>query len=477
VIAARALAAWVASFAAAGAPVSALDAAGEPGSGAPRAFIDVSTPRASAWLGETVRVRLRFGFERQFLAEGLIQLFQRPLDVPVQVEASWLTGTSCAELVSPESTHGAVGAATAGFALGDGLARAVRAPDEMLDGQPFAVFELERDFVLLCPGEWTLQSPSLRFAYATSFRTDAFGDRTPQDRRDETLSGAAWTVLVEPLPEVGRPPGFSGAVGSFAVSATAEPRELAVGESAKLELTISGAGDLARCAVPRLERAEGLRAQGWVDELRPGARVITYDLVAASAGPTAIPAIEFSYFDPAPPGTYRVATTEPIPLKVNGGAMDPVVPAPPDEPTVPPSRTWKQVLVFLFAFAALALARVALVLRRRARAGEPGGVDEGIARSVAREVSSRPAGELGHALAEYLASRLECPVPAVIGPGLTARLEAAGIPPQGAHAVAELLEELVEARYGGAAASDAAERTRVAVELLEIQFRRASRRA
>jgi hypothetical protein len=279
------------------------------------------------------------------------------------------------------------------------------------------------------------------------------------------------------LPEKGRPDDFSGAVGSFSIAASAEPRSLAVGDSLKLEVVLSGEGDLMHAALPRIERAEGVREQGWVEELRGGARVVTYDLVTLAAGPTAVPSIHFSFFDPAPPGAYRTASTEPIPLDVSGArsATPPSTP-PLGTPANSSRHLWNWILAFAL-FVAATVARVAFVLRRKARAGEPGGVDEKIARSVARQVSARPAGELGQALCEYLASRLDCPVPAVIGPGLVERMQKAGIAAEGAEAVAALLNELVAARYGGAVASEAAERTSLAVEALEIEFRRASRRS
>jgi hypothetical protein len=474
VSAARALAVWLAPLTA-GLPALAQEAAAAPREAAARAFIEIETPRASAWLGETVRVRLRFGFERDFLDDGVLQLFQRPLDVPAQVQASWLAESSCATPVVPAAEDGP-GNVT--FALGDGIARARRSPEVLRGGVPCALFELERDFVLTCPGDWTLEAPTLRFAYATSFRVDAFGERTPADRLDATLTGMGLTLPVLPLPEEGRPAGFSGAVGSFSVAARTEPRALAVGDSLKLELVLSGEGDLTRCTVPRIDRAEGLRQQGWVDEMRDGARVVTYDLAALASGPTAVPGIEFSYFDPAPPGTYRTVSTDPIPLTVSGN----VASAPRAEQSAAEGPERRRLLRMI----ALAVVLGGLLggllgwLRRRTPRLDPAETDGSKERATAQEVlalAEKPDGELGHAFAEYLAQRLDCPVPAVIGPGLSARLQAAGIPAEKASAAAALLDELVAARYGGGPPAEAAQRARAAVEELEIEFRRAPKRS
>jgi hypothetical protein len=476
VSAARALAAWLVPFAA-GLPVLGQDAATAEDAARARAFIEVETPRASAWLGETVRVRVRFGIEREFLENGVLQLFQRPLDVPVQVQASWLAGGSCAVLLIAEDGPG-----SAAFALGDGIARARRMPEVLRDGVPYAEFEFERNFVLTCPGDWTLEGPTLRFAYATSFRVDAFGERTPADRLDGTLTGSGLRLPVLPLPEEGRPTGFSGAVGSFSVSAQAEPRELAVGDSLKLEIVLSGEGDLSRCTVPLIERVEGLRPQGWVDSMRDGARVITYDLVALAAGPTAVPSIEFSYFDPTPPGSYRTVGAEPIPLNVSTRMA-----AAQETERSAPAEPERRSLVRMAAYAVLLggllgglLGAVRGWQRRRDHDLTASQAAEANAHATAQEVlalAEKPDAELGHAFAEYLARRLECQVPAVIGPGLSARLVAAGIPSHKAAAAAALLDELVASRYGGGPLADAAQRARALVEELEIEFCRSPKRS
>lgn len=446
------------------APSAASDTQAAP---SPRAFIEVDTPGANVWLGETVPVRLRFGFEREFLERGLVQLFQRPLDVPAQVHASWIEGSSCAERSAAAGAQPEDDAGSAGFALGDGAARARRAPDEVRDGATFRVFELERAFVALCPGPWTLEAPTLRFAYATRFRVNAFGELVAEDRRDATVTTEVLAFDVRPLPEEGRPPGFTGAVGRFEARASLSPLPEHP-SSLKLELAISGAGDVSRFEVPRFPQVQGLRAQGWTDVMRGATRVITYDLAWRSDLPVEIPALEFSYFDPESPGSYRTAHTDPILLE----------PTLAREATEPRGSIGWRVAAALGALTTAGLFAF-LLWRRRAQAGDPGVLDEDLESAAAREASAlaaRAPGDRAQALAEYLASRLDCPVPAVIGPGLAERLELAGVPSAGAASAAQLLDELVAARYGGAEAPDASARVRASIEALELAFRRAARR-
>ena len=65
-----------------------------------------------------------------------------------------------------------------------------------------------------------------------------------------------------------------------------------------------------------------------------------------------------------------------------------------------------------------------------------------------RAAAGRPDADLREAFAEYVAARLRCSAPAVIGPGLGARLRAAGIDGGLADHAAETLEGLVGERYG-----------------------------
>ena len=62
------------------------------------AFVDVRTDRETYFVGQAIRVRLRFGFEETFFAENLTQLFRRRLEIPVRIEAPWVEGLGGARL-------------------------------------------------------------------------------------------------------------------------------------------------------------------------------------------------------------------------------------------------------------------------------------------------------------------------------------------------------------------------------------------
>jgi len=457
--------------------------------GEPNAFIEVCAAREVVWLHEPVPVTLRFGFEREFLERQVIQPFQRQLDVPAQLHASWSGGTACARLLSAAAAVEPTSAAYATFVLEDDIARARRADDQLRSGRTFAVFEHERMLLPTCAGELTLAPAHLRFAYATRFRNDAFGERTPEDRRDEIVTGQALVLKVQALPEAGRPADFTGAVGRFRVHSEAAPRELVLGESLKLVVAIEGEGDLEHFGAPRLEPLDGLRQQGWVEQLRPGARRITYDLAAVSELAREIPAIRWSFFDPGPPAGYRTVATQPIPITVRAPAARPraisgakAEPAAPERGRTPDGGRIAPLLLGALGGAALLLLLGAVAVlrsrRRKARLLVSPATDPVRARAAAEQVRARaaaPGVDLAQALAEFLAARLACPVPAVIAPDLPSRLTAAGIPREEAARAAKLLDELVAARYGGGAPLAAPESTSRLVEALDLCFQAAGR--
>jgi hypothetical protein len=459
-------------------PLQDVGAAGQAGE---HAFLELSAARSSCYVHEVLRVELRFGFERDFLQTRLIQPFQRRLDVPAQLHAGWLEGLPCAEpLPAAEAVDPG-----ASFALEETVARARRLGDEQRDGRAFAVFALDRQLHVTCPGLLELQAPYLRFAYATRFEQDVFGERVALDRRDEVVAGQPLRLEVLPLPEAGRPAGFTGAVGRLDLRAEASPRELAVGESLKLALTIEGRGDLDHFEPPRLERLEGLRVLGWVEQRAPGRRTVVYDLAPLDERVAAVPAVALPYFDPGPPARYRTARTEPLAITVRPRPAPADGTAAPDgtdggpgvgvgEPVAPAGPDARSRVPVLLGAAGLALVLVgALLMRRRSRPQQAPAADPQATRAAVERLRRRAATSddaLTQALAEYLADRLGCPQPAVIAPDLRARLVTAGVGSDAAARAAALLDELVTARYGGQTPAAALERAVALVEELEPAF-------
>jgi hypothetical protein len=340
-------------------PALAQDGAFDP---AAHAFVEVAAERGHGYVGEAVRVQVRFGFEQVFLAERMIQPFRRRLDVPAQIEAPWLAAVDAFDGARVLAAGEADGGAS--VAVGDRVLRATRVGELDRGGARFRAFALEQSFVPAEPGELRLAAPVLRFAHATRFEDDLLAGRSAADRRDDAVTGDALVVPIRPLPP-GAPPGFTGAVGRYAATASAAPLELVAGASLRLELVLAGEGDLFGFAAPELEELTGFHHRGHLERRdEEGRRVIAYDLAPRSADVEAVPPIEVPFFDPERE-TWDAARTAAIPLRVRprAGGERAAAPEPGGNGEAPPAARGALVA----AAAGVVLVVLALLVARRRR--------------------------------------------------------------------------------------------------------------
>lgn len=461
------------------------------------AFVEMTAPRATYALQEPIRLTVRFGIEKRFLADNLIQIFGQRLDVPMALEApafGALPGTFFSRVASEPG-----GERRRTFVLNGAKAEATLEADRVIGGREFTVLSIERSVLPTAPGELAVGGPVLRFSYATRFEEDFFNGRVPAEKRDTVLTGASLTLRIASWPEIGRPPAnvFGGAVGRFTIAAAAAPREIEVGKSLKLTLRIEGEGNCELFEAPPLDAAlQGFHVYGKIEEKSATRRVVTYDVAPLRADVTAVPPIEFAFFEPGGEaegmGAYRTIETEAIPLVVRPGpGGEPARTAAPsgsapgvddiydlktiataEDDAAPLSRP---LLVIAIALPFLLALSLHLFLRARERErSDPSRARARAAATVFREsVAPNEASiSVADAFAEYLAARLHCPAAAVIAPGLATRLEAAGIPAATALRAAQLLETLVAARYGGGAPQGSVESAHALMAELEAGFSR-----
>jgi hypothetical protein len=112
-------------------------------------------------------------------------------------------------------------------------------------------------------------------------------------------------VSVRPLPESGRRPGFTGAIGQFTLGQpTLSTPEVIVGDPVTLTVTITGEGNLEGIGAPPLESSEAWQAFTTTAEVERevfsarGTKKFTYTLIPRRADLRSLPVIPFAYFDP-----------------------------------------------------------------------------------------------------------------------------------------------------------------------------------
>ncbi len=130
-------------------------------------------------------------------------------------------------------------------------------------------------------------------------------------------------INVKNLP-AGAPASFSGAVGSYELSAVAPPSSVVSNSASTLTLKISGTGNLSFVQSPKVNFPESFEQYNvkttesinFTERGGSGSKQFEYPFIPRSQGDYTIPAAEFSYFDPAN-GRYVVRSTQPFSLSVS----------------------------------------------------------------------------------------------------------------------------------------------------------------
>jgi hypothetical protein len=449
------------------------------------AFLETRFSKAKYFAQEPVRATIRFGIDKAILG-SMLPLFNRRLDVEVQIDAPWLGEFPGGVAIDPQPGM-RPGDRKVNFAVNQTLADALSLGEKDRGGRPFLVFEFERTWLPGRLGTIELAAPLLRFRYATKFTNDFFGERVPADRQDAFVYGTATTLEILPIPEDGRPASYAGAVGQFTVSAEAIPREVKVGEIVKFKLRIEGSGNLEFLEPPKLDTLEGFHVFGRLDDKGRAARTIAYELAPLSTSVREIPSIPFTFFDTEAGGAFKTVATQAISLIVRPlPAGETLAPLPEDagkRVTVgvddihdietlasaedPSTRPTSGMLVFALGAPWIAAAAGFVALRRREiERANPARVR---ARGAASKYRSAVAGgaDAAAAFTTYLADRLGCAEAAIVSDDLAAKLGSAGVPAAAARAAAAQLFERLSARYSPGAAGAEAGRAAAFAERIE----------
>ncbi len=201
----------------------------------------------------------------------------------------------------------------------------VRNYSTTLEGRPYSVSEIRQ--ALFPQEEGTLTVPSWELVTEvverSTRRRRTFGDFFGRAER-KILRTRPIEVEVRPLPPA--PADYSGLVGSFNVQAELRKRQLKVGESATLELSVRGSGNVGLISEPTLpplpefkiyddKPSSSIDKDG--DRLR-GRKTYRKALVPLVPGELTIPALTVTYFDPDAE-RYRTTETQPLTLEVAPG--------------------------------------------------------------------------------------------------------------------------------------------------------------
>lgn len=209
---------------------------------------------------------------------------------------------------------------------------------EKLNGREYNVYTIRKaQLYPLQPGDAELEPAELenniqflKEEYAGNDLAGFFDDFSLQTLPAEavfnqtvSLVSNKATVTVKALPEQGKPEGFSGAVGNFTLSATLLKNSFPANETGKLQVMITGSGNLQLLNPPALTWPRGIDAfepetgESLNKAMVPvyGRKVFEYGFSADKPGTYILPSVDFSFFDPAI-GSYKTISTKPLTVTV-----------------------------------------------------------------------------------------------------------------------------------------------------------------
>jgi len=141
---------------------------------------------------------------------------------------------------------------------------------KLVNGQPYIVIELKEVVVATKPGPLTLPPYTIDARILTwtkrrnpidkffnNFGGGAFNfDMNFTEEQEVNLKSEPAEFTVKPLPQSGKPPGFSGLVGNFQLDTHLSQAKVAAGNTVTITITISGTGiaDSLGDVVPSLEK-------------------------------------------------------------------------------------------------------------------------------------------------------------------------------------------------------------------------------
>jgi hypothetical protein len=268
-----------------GAPTPAAGANG----GQAVAFIRLLVPKQKVFVGEIVQARLELG-----LREDVLDI-ERPLQInPIAAE---------------------------GFTVGKTL-QGQQTQTRIADVN-YTIVGWTMLFTAAKAGTLTLGPPTCELNLLFGPR-NIFGQF--MNSRHVNLAGDPVTVESVPLPSDNKPPGFNGAVGSYSLSVSASPTNIAVGDPITVTVQISGTGAVDSLTLPEQTGWQQFKLYPPTSDYQSGDQLDlsgtkTFKLTAVpeSMDVKELPPFTFSFFDPEQ-NTYRTLSQPAVPLIVRPSA-------------------------------------------------------------------------------------------------------------------------------------------------------------
>ena len=204
--------------------------------------------------------------------------------------------------------------------------------EKLIDGKPFVLLTWHSVIAAVKPGKFSLSAETpitirvrtrppresmLEDLMGDPFLQNFFGATVP---KDITVASPPTELTVLSLPTEGRPPDFSGAVGSFTIGSELSSTTAATGDPLTLRMHVSGAGNFDRVDSAMLDHLDQWKTYPPKSSFKAsdavgykGEKIFEQPLIASRPGVQTLPGLAFSYFDPS---AHRYETAHAAPLRV-----------------------------------------------------------------------------------------------------------------------------------------------------------------
>ena len=269
------------------------------------AFVRLDIPKQEIYVGESVPVEIEVGMRDGFVA----------------------------------SINGLPKLNSGDFTLNNLSHQPQRVP-KMIDGKAFTVLTWRSLLAAVKPGTYSLtfetpltvrirtrpqRESMLDDLLGDPFLQNVFGTTVP---KDINVTSPETSFRVLPLPAEGKPPGFDGAVGSFKISTDISSATNTAGDPLTLRMRVNGSGSFDRVE-SRMLGADSVwktyQPKATFSTADPvgykGEKIFEQPLIAAQPGKHTVPALSFSFFDPAA-RRYETVHSSPLSVVVSPAAAD-----------------------------------------------------------------------------------------------------------------------------------------------------------
>ena len=214
---------------------------------------------------------------------------------------------------------------------------------DVVDGRRYVRADIKKIALFpTAPGQYVIKPGTIKTSVQIQERTSSLFDEFFSDsffgsaglfsrRATKYLTAPEIQVVVNPLPEAGKPAGFKGAVGDFRMLTEVDKRGINQNEAVTLKITIEGQGNietLSLADIPEPPATKIYESDTHTQLFRQqnviaGSKTFEIIFIPAHPGELIISPIEFSFFNPRSE-RYVTLKSEPYVIKVEPSQAAPV---------------------------------------------------------------------------------------------------------------------------------------------------------